>query len=147
MVVKVNRRFTHRQATPAWHIWFGPAVFASLVTAAALSALASPLPLSPPQIAGAATVALLGIAIPLLHLARDLTVGEFGIEAHLFRGSNRYLRFYEIDAITLRRRAIGPARLSIEDVYGHKFHLKGNPADLEPVMAGVERRVRATTAA
>ena len=92
--------------------------------------------LGPMQLALAATVLTMALGVPLLRVVRTLEVGRYGIEAELYSGTRRYLKFYEIDSVTVGCHAGIPGRICIEDVYGRRMYLDGGLSNLERVLAG-----------
>jgi hypothetical protein len=141
MVVRVDGKVARRRPTRTNLVWTGPVTLAALFILANLYAMSlEELTVSPLQFASLETAGLLVVFLPFLRLVRDVNVGRYGIEAHFYRGSARYLRWSEIDSVTVHNHAFIPSRIRLEDVYGRRLYLKGEPADLAPVLQALGQR-------
>ena len=141
MVVKMNGETTHPRPRTAWRIWSGPALLAILFVSLNLYGWSLNLSASAWEIALAETLGILVVAVPFLRLVRDVNVGPYGISAHFYRGSTRYLRWYEIDSVTVHPHAFVPSRVRLEDVYGRKVYLKGERSSLDPLVRLIRQKV------
>ena len=141
MVVKVDGKVAQRRPTRTNLVWTGPVTLAALFILANLYAMSlGELAVSPFRFASMETAGLLVVFLPFLRLVRDVNVGPYGIEAHFYRGSARYLHWNEIDSVTLPSHAFIPSRIRMEDVYGRRLYLKGEPAAMAPVLQALGQR-------
>lgn len=142
MVVKLQGEAAPIRPVNAWRIWTGPLTLAALFILGNLYALSlGDLGLSAAQVASIETAGLLIVFLPFHRLVRDVNVGPYGIEAHFYRGSSRYLRWYEIDSVTVHNHAFIPSRIRLEDVYGRRLYLKGETASLTPVLQVLRQKL------
>lgn len=140
MVVKVNGQVAVSRRAPAWPVWIGPLALVSLyLMGYVVASYHQAWGFAPHLVAMAHTAALTVLAVPFLRLVRDVNVGRFGIEAHFFRGTSRYLRFYEIRSVSIHRHALVPSRMCVEDVYGRKLNLRGDLSLLAGLSAAIRR--------
>lgn len=141
MVVKVHGKVAQSRRNDAWRIWTGPLTLAGLFILANLQAMSyGELPLSPVQVASIETTGLVLVFLPFIRLVRDVNVGPFGIEAHFYRGSSRYLHWDEIDSVSVHSHAFIPSRIRLDDVYGRRLYLKGELSSLAPVLQALGQR-------
>lgn len=127
MVVRFDGQVARSRTLPTWPVWVGPsAVLALLFAGTTLTGYYEAWGYAPEAVAAIHTVGFILLAWPFLRLVRDVEIGRFGLQAHFYRGTSRYLRFYEIRSVTVRRNPILPSRICIEDVYGRRLHLRGD---------------------
>ncbi|CAN5857066.1 hypothetical protein BH23ACT12_BH23ACT12_22680 [soil metagenome] len=141
MVLKIEGQVAQQRPNRSWLIWTGPVTLAAFFILANLYAMSrGELALAAFQFASMETAGLLVVFLPFLRLVRDVNVGPYGIEAHFYRGSARYLRWSEIDSIIIHIHAFIPSRIRLEDVYGRRLYPKGEPARLAPVLRARGRK-------
>lgn len=141
MVVKVEGKPAQIRTDRAWQIWTGPLTLAALFVLTNLYEFSNALfDLSVLQIAAVETAGILIVALPFLRLVRDVNVGRHGIEANLYRGTSRYLRWDEISSADLHSHAFIPSRIRLEDVYGRRIYLKGELSSLAPVLQALGQK-------
>lgn len=142
MVVKVQGESAPIRSAHEWRIWTGPLTLAALFILLNLYALSlGELALSAAQVASIETAGLLIVFLPFHRLVRGVNVGPYGIEAHFYRGSARYLRWYEVESVTVHNHVFVPSRIRLEDVYGRRIYLKGEAASLAPVLQVLRQKV------
>lgn len=141
MVVKVEGQVAQQRPNRAWLVWTGPVTLAALFILANLYAMSlGELAVTAFQFASMETAGLLVVFLPFLRLVRDVNVGPYGVEAHFYRGSARYLRWNEIHSVSVNTHAFIPSRIRLEDVYGRRLYLKGEQASLAPVLQALGQR-------
>lgn len=140
MVVKVDGKPALSRPDRAWKIWAGPLTLAALFILVNLYAAGLDPTMSVLQAAWVETAGLLVVMLPFLRLVRDVNVGPYGIEAHYYRGTCRYLHWDEIDSVTLHSHAFIPSRILLEDVYGRRLYLKGEFSSLAPLLQALGQR-------
>lgn len=141
MVVTVEGQTTQQRANCPRLIWAGPVTLSALFILANLYAMSlGDLTVGAFQFAAIESAGLLVVFLPFLRLVREVNVGPYGIEAHFCRGSARYLRWSDIDSVTVKRHSFIPSRIRLEDVYGRRLYLKGEPASLAPVLRALRQR-------
>jgi hypothetical protein len=141
MVLKVNGVITQARPHVAWRIWSGPISLAALFVFGNVYGFSHSWQVSALQVAFAETFGIVAVALPFLRLVRDVNIGPYGIEAHFYRGSTRYVRWYEIDSVTVHPHAFIPSRVRLEDVFGHKIYLKGERSSLDPLVRVVHHHL------
>ncbi|HEX2052730.1 MAG TPA: hypothetical protein VHJ78_03255 [Actinomycetota bacterium] len=140
MVVRVNGRVAGNRRAPSWPAWIGPlAVFGLWIAGNLLAGYYQAWGYAPGAVAAIHTAGFAVMAWPFLRLVRDVEIGRFGIEAHFYRGTTRYLRFYEIASVSVERHAVLPSRIRIEDVYGRTLYLRGDWDLLAMVSSALSR--------
>lgn len=142
MVVRIDGQVARSRTLPTWPVWLGPmAVLALIVAGTVFTGYYQAWGYAPEAVAAIHTAGFVAMAWPFLGLVRDVEIGRFGLEAHFYRGTSRYLRFYEIREVTMRPHSgILPSRICVEDVYGRKLHLRGDRALLASVSAALDPR-------
>lgn len=141
MVLKVNGEITGRRTHTTWRIWSGPISLAAVFLLLNLYGWTQTLQVAALEVAFAETIGIIVVALPFLRLVRDVNIEPYGIEAHFYRGSTRYVRWYEIDSVTIHPHAFIPSRVRLEDVYGHKIYLKGERSSLDPLVRVVRQHL------
>ncbi len=139
MVVKIEGKPAQTQPDRVWRIWTGPLTLAAVFILVNLYLLSSPLPLSPLAVAALEVLGLLIVALPFVRLVRDVNVGRYGVEATLYLGPSRYLRWDEISSADVHSHVFIPSRVRLEDVYGRRIYLKGELSSINPVLQGLRR--------
>lgn len=141
MVLKVNGEIAQRRTHTLRRIWSGPLSLAGAFLLINLYGWTHTWDVSALEVALVETIGIVVVALPFLRLVRDVNVEPYGIEAHFYRGSTRYVRWYEIDSVTIHPHAFIPSRVRLEDVYGHKIYLKGERSSLDPLVRIVRRHL------
>lgn len=141
MVLKVNGEITGRRTHTTWRIWSGPISLAAAFLLLNLYGWTQTLQVAALEVAFAETIGIIVVALPFLRLVRDVNIEPYGIEAHFYRGSTRYVRWYEIDSVTIHPHAFIPSRVRLEDVYGHRIYLKGERSSLDPLVRVVREHL------
>lgn len=139
MVVKIEGKPAQTRPDRVWKIWTGPLTLAALFILINLYLLSSPLPLSALLVGALEALGLLIVALPFFRLVRDVNVGRYGVEATLYLGPSRYLRWDEINSADVHDHVFIPSRVRLEDVYGRKIYLKGDLTSINPVLQGLRR--------
>jgi hypothetical protein len=141
VVVKVEGQVAQQRPNHARLIWAGPGTLAALFILANLYAMSlGEVAVTAFQFASMETAGLLVVFLPFVRLVRDVNVGPYGVEAHFYRGSARYLRRSEIHSVSVNTHAFIPSRIRLEDVYGRRLYLKGDLASLAPVLLALGQR-------
>ena len=137
MVVRFDGQVARSRTLPTWPVWLGPlAVIPILVAGTVFTGYYEAWGYAPEAVAAIHTAGFFVMASPFLRLVRDVEIGRYGLEAHFYRGTRRYLRFYEIRSVTMQPgNGILPGRICVEDVYGRKLLLRGDRGLLSTVSA------------